>query len=146
MHYEQALRSLWEENMTIDTDTGLIENATVFDLDVPRPGGGERLLRGPRAHSVVWVINDDSIEGVVQCNAVEGADCRMWCPDGCESWNLTDHEHTLVDYGSCLFVEWMDNASDGVLGAHRGSHAVESGCIQIEWDDDAWTWSYSFDA
>jgi hypothetical protein len=103
---------------------------------------GERgLLRGPRAHSITWMIDDDWITGKVECHCVEGADCRMVCPNDCEAWNVCDHEHELVDAGRCLFVEWME-AIDSVQDAHVGSHALVAGFIEPEWDDDGFTWSY----
>jgi hypothetical protein len=112
------------------------------DTSEPTVRGTRTLLRGPRTHSVAWMIHDDWIEGTVTCHAAEGADCRLDCPQGCEDWIVSDHEHELIDSGRCLFVEWM-HESDGVLDAHRGSHSLTDGFIEPEWDDDHYTWTYS---
>jgi hypothetical protein len=102
----------------------------------------EPLLRGPRAHSVKWTIDGDQIYGAVTCHCVEGADCRMTCPDGCEAWILTGHEHGLIDYGECLVVEWFDNV--GLEDSHGPiSEPLRDGFIDPEWDGDGWTWTYS---
>lgn len=101
----------------------------------------KELLRGPKAHSVSWVLNQDWCEGTVTCHCSEGADCRMWCPQGCESWSLTDHEHELVDYGTCMVVEWLE--ASGVLECHLGKHAPVDGFITPEYDGDGWTWTYA---
>lgn len=102
---------------------------------------GSLLLRGPRAHSIAWMLDDDWLTGTVTCHAAEGADCRMMCPEGCESWDLIDHEHTLVDAGKCNAVESLD--ANGVADSHVGSHAPVDGFITPEWDIDVWQWSYS---
>jgi hypothetical protein len=98
------------------------------------------LMRGPRAHSVSWLLSDDWIEGTVTCHATEGADCRLDCPEGCESWDCVDHEHALVDSGHCLVVEWLENT--GVLESHAGNHAPIDGFIEVEYGD-GYTWAYS---
>lgn len=101
----------------------------------------EPLLRGPRAHSVSWWIDDDWIQGTMTCNATEGADCRLMCPEGCESWDVMDHEHPLVDQGKCNFVQWME--AEDMTEAHVGSHALVDGFVTPEWDGDHYVWSYS---
>jgi hypothetical protein len=103
-------------------------------------GVEERLLRGPRAHSVAWMLSEDYLQGVVTCHCVEGADCRLQCPEGCESWNITDHEHPLVDSGMCLVATWI-NETD-VAECHTGRHAPVDGFIEHEFDGDGFTWSY----
>jgi hypothetical protein len=87
------------------------------------------------------MIHDDWIEGNVTCHATEGADCRLICSEGCDGWNITDHEHELVDQGKCNFVEWMD--AEGLLESHVGTHAPTDGFIEIEYEDDHYTWTYS---
>ena len=103
----------------------------------------ERLSRGPRAHSIAWMLDDDWLTATVTCHAVEGADCRMVCPEGCESWNLAYHKHELVDAGRCLVVEWLDN--QGIQESHVGSHAPIDGFIEATWDGDGYTWTYLAD-
>ena len=101
----------------------------------------DKLMRGPRAHSVAWMLHDDWLEGVVVCHCGEGADCRMDCTEGCESWDLVTHEHPMKDTGRCLFVEWID--AEGVQDSHVGSHAPKDDYITPEWDGDHYTWTYS---
>ncbi|HVX20911.1 MAG TPA: hypothetical protein VHB02_06170 [Acidimicrobiales bacterium] len=102
---------------------------------------GQALLRGPRAHSIAWTIAGDTISGVVTCHAIEGADCRLNCPEGCESWDITDHEHELEDYGSCVFVEWVDQ--DGAQFTYGGAfHPLVNGAIEPKWNGDHYTWNY----
>ena len=101
------------------------------------------LLRGPNAHSVVWIIADGWIKGTVTCHATEGADCRLICPQQCEAWTITDHKHELIDNGKCSFVEWMENMDD-VAECHVGNdHALVDGFITPEFDGDHYVWSYS---
>lgn len=104
---------------------------------------GERvLLRGPKAHSVTWTIDEGWIQGAATCHATEGADCRMVCPEGCESWSLTDHEHQLVDGGECNFVQWIE--AEGLQEAHAGrTESLRDGFIDPEWSDDHYVWRYS---
>ena len=102
----------------------------------------EGLMRGPRAHSVSWTIDQTRVQGTVTCHCAVGADCRMTCLEGCESWNVVDHVHELVDNGACLFVEWME-ATDGVLEAHNGpAQPLRDGFIDPDTSGDNWTWTY----
>jgi len=101
-----------------------------------------KLLRGPRAHSVAWMLDNDWLAGTVTCHATEGADCRLTCPEDCEVWNFTNHEHKLVDGGKCIIVEWLGNQGN-LADSHAGSHAPVDGFIELEWDGDHPIWRYA---
>lgn len=101
------------------------------------------ILRGPRAHSVAWEHDYEDIACHVTCHASEGADCRLVCPENCESWSVADHEHDLIDHGQCLFVEWMEAEDGGLMAYGGGDHPVVAGFIEIEFDLDHYTWTYA---
>jgi hypothetical protein len=111
--------------------------------DAAMRGEGEpKIMRGPRAHSVAWVLNDEWLDGIVTCHAGEGADCRLDCPEGCAEWDILTHDHALRDSGRCLVVEWIENT--GVMETHTGTHAPVDGFIEVAYDD-GYSWSYADD-
>lgn len=99
------------------------------------------MLRGPRAHSVSWMLYGDQLEARLTCHAALGADCRLECSAGCTEFDLADHEHPLVDGGRCIVVEQLD--VEGVADAHRGTHPPTDGYVEILYDGAAYTWTYS---
>ena len=100
----------------------------------------EGLMRGPRAHSVVWTMDDDWLTGKITCHAAPGADCRLVCPEGCDEWDAVDHQHPLADCGTCNAATWIEE--DGVLECHRGRGPVRDGFVQVEWTGGGYTWSW----
>jgi hypothetical protein len=73
------------------------------------------------------------------CDAAEGADCRLTCPQGCDTWELPDHEHTLVDAGECLVVTWLQEG-DETYGGKDGA-LLASVPIEVEWTGGGYLWS-----
>lgn len=78
----------------------------------------------------------------ISCQASEGAWCRMQCPEGCEEWARTGHEHALVDAGHCLAFEWFENADDDVMGCYAGKEGPLSDGMPVDVKYcDGWEWS-----
>ncbi len=78
------------------------------------------------------------ISGHVSCTAEPGAQCRLGCPAGCESWPC---DHGLVDTGSCNVVTWLE--AEGVIDCYDGGPTtVRSGPITTWWDE-AYMWRYA---
>ena len=93
----------------------------------------DRILRGPRAHSVTLVMDEGRLSARWECHASEGADCRLTCLEGCESWSFTDHEHKLEDSGECNVVTWLENLD--LEESHVGMQVIYQGPFEYEWDD-----------
>lgn len=95
------------------------------------------IMRGPRAHSVRFTLEDGRLYARWTCHAAEGADCRMRCPGECEEWDLVehdaDHDHKLVDAGHCMVVEGLEAVED-IEDCHQGEDVLYDG--PMEWDYD----------
>jgi hypothetical protein len=77
------------------------------------------------------------------CVAPRGADCRMWCNEGCDYDDEEHEEHELWDQGSCRIVDHLNDTE-----YQDSYHSMEpvtphSGPIIAEWDDpDTIYWRY----
>lgn len=96
-------------------------------------------MRG--THQVKWYV-DDMAYGKLECLAPPGADCRLVCVEGCESWPCGDPPHALMDNGVCNAVEWIDNTDLGECHT-GGEESIRNGVVTVEWDGDCWTWRYA---
>jgi hypothetical protein len=87
-------------------------------------------------------MDDGYVSATWQCHADEGGDCRLTCPAGCESWNIGDHEHELVDAGKCLVIEWLEEME--LEESHHGHVTLYSGRFDYEWDGDGYIFTFPF--
>ncbi|WP_280186228.1 MULTISPECIES: hypothetical protein [Nocardia] len=98
------------------------------------------------AHTVRFEIGPFGVAPVFNCYARVGEPfCRLTCPGafGCESGDeCRESGHEPVDYGRCMFVEWMDS-EDGIEAFSGDRTALRGGHIVPEWRGDHWTWSYA---
>jgi len=89
-------------------------------------------------HRVQWHIDRYGVRGSLVCDAPEGAECRMGCPSGCESWPC---DHQPEDQGECQILPWIDNSE--VVDCYVGERApVRDGPIVLEWTGEGYDWSY----
>lgn len=93
-------------------------------------------------HHVHWVIEKEWITGVVTCAAPEGAECRLICAQGCESWPCDIEGHSLVDSGACNAIEWLGMNAELAESYVGDAHALTDGVIIPHWTGDGYTWSY----
>jgi hypothetical protein len=91
------------------------------------------------AHRVEWRLDRDVVVGSLVCDAPEGADCRLVCKEGCESWPCG---HDLEDNGCCNAVEWIDQYDLAECHWTNGSEVVRDGPVHVWWDGDSWLWHY----
>lgn len=85
-------------------------------------------------HSIAWEIGRDGLEATFTCSAPVGASCRLTCPADCPEWDADDHEHAMVDNGSCVLVEWLEN--DDATAAEMyfgGTHPLENGPVELRY-------------
>jgi hypothetical protein len=84
-------------------------------------------------HTITVELDANGARRKFACRANEGASCRRTCADGCEDWNDAEHEHTMIDAGHCLILEWFENdgAADELL---LGSYEIFSGSIAPHWN------------
>lgn len=97
-------------------------------------------------HEVVVSHEEDGAEYRAGCHEAVGADCRLDCPEGCESWVIERDErgphhfvntladpirHELVDGGECAFVAFMEDET-----GEYGSGWFEVGRFRVRpvWD------------
>lgn len=91
-------------------------------------------------HTIEWRIEPEHVWGQLRCTAPEGAECRLTCPMGCESWPCS---HPLEDGGTCNPIEWIEN-SDGAVTAYGGQEtALRDGPIEFNWEGDWYEWDYA---
>lgn len=92
-------------------------------------------------HTLSVQMIDEEIKLSLECHEPERAWCRLTCPEGCETWD-TFHDHELVDYGSCLAVEWSEGV--GVAEAHEGGpHDLSHGMpVHVWWQSEGWMWAW----
>lgn len=103
-------------------------------------------------HEIVWKLDADDIRGEAVCNMAEGADCRLTCPKGCESWSTIFHDEgpyhmaedwpvlqeerhymaVQVECNICLFLN-EDDAWIQELHADRTSHEIGRLTISPIW-------------
>jgi hypothetical protein len=82
-------------------------------------------------HRVDLVNAEDGfLSLLVNCDAPEGAECRLMCADGCMDWVVGDHEHALVDAGYCLAAESFQHTVNRV---HSSGSVLWSRFVTLEW-------------
>lgn len=94
----------------------------------------------------------ERIHAEVECQAPEGAPCRLVCAEGCAEDYLCgsyadDNEeilipHALIDGGSCNAVDWIEN-SDGAdeCCLWEGKVPVSDGMpIDMVWGGNFYQW------
>ena len=95
-------------------------------------------------HKITWTHRSDYVTTEVTCTAQEGADCRMSCVGGCDSWELNDHAHALADQGHCNAVEWFVGFGDPVeFFAGPEGTPVHAGPVDVRWNGHDWEWDYT---
>lgn len=92
------------------------------------------------SHTINWRIEQEFITGRLVCTEPPESDCRMVCPEGCESWPC---EHELVDGGACNPIEFIEN-SDGPVFCYGGPEApLRDGEVVFTWNGDYYEWDYA---
>lgn len=110
-----------------------------------------------RGHEIVVTHDHDHARYRTVCHEPDGADCRLTCPEGCESWSLERDErgayHQVGTLGApirhdmeptrgyCNVVEFLDNAGYGIeeLGEDR-EFEVDRFQIKPVWNGDYYSW------
>lgn len=94
-------------------------------------------------HTLSVRMSTSQVELSAVCHEPLGADCRMTCPEGCEDWDPSDHEHELepMPPGECNAVDFLDNVD--MEECYQGSTVVISSGdpIKVWWDGDGYVWS-----
>ena len=83
------------------------------------------------------------------CDAPEGTSCRMWCDsDLCSDGYQEGHEaHDLFDQGECGIISCLNGDTSCIPELYEGPETrLRSDFIDLSWDSDGVTWSYSDDA
>jgi len=96
------------------------------------------------SHHIAITIERDDIGAKFTCRATAGAPCHLMCPDGCESWDPADHEHELVDAGSCGLLDFIENDDCGVWELYDGEPGpLRSGPVTLTYNDEYVSWEYA---
>lgn len=101
------------------------------------------LTESDNPHRVeVYIETGGGVDMEIVCDAPEGAPCRLWCDEGCESAGPDHGEiHELRDFGYCLRTEgWLDEPFDAYSGVRT---ELRSGPVLLEWEGDYYTWKYA---
>ena len=97
-------------------------------------------------HHIALTIDRDDIDAKITCSAPAGAGCRLTCPMGCESWIFGEHDHELVDAGTCLLLEFIENDESTMWELYDGAPGpLHSGPVDLTFQEEFVTWSYSLD-
>lgn len=93
-------------------------------------------------HTVHFEVCKDEITPIFHCYAHKGdAFCRMNCTMNCPTIQECEPDHEATDYGTCMFVEWMED--DGGMHYYGGEKTrARAGMIIPEWAGDYWVWRY----
>ena len=88
-------------------------------------------------HSVYPMIERSDVTFEFHCDAQEGANCRLVCPEHCEE--ICTHEK--VDGGECNVLNWL--YSDSAIDLYSGEKtSLRSGLIKVSWDGTSFDWEY----
>ena len=119
------------------TDLGARFNLWKTDVAAPN-------RRGPAmTHHIALTIARDNFEGKFTCTATPGERCRLTCTAGCESWYYEDHEHDLVDAGSCGMIEYIESDSASLWELYEGEPGeLRSGPVELTYRDEYVSWAY----
>lgn len=113
-----------------------------------------------RTHFISWTHDQDCVRALATCTAPEGADCRLICPQGCESWSTERNEdgqpfhrtghmddgghvevrHPLVG-SDCNVVEFLNVDGDlDELSTNASSFVIGTIAIEETWEGDYYSW------
>lgn len=93
----------------------------------------------------VTIENEGALRFSIECNAPEGAQCRLTCDDGCEEFTFEGHVHPLVDSGECMPMVYLDNAGESIQEYYDGPIApLVDGIVSLRYHggDQYVTWHY----
>lgn len=92
------------------------------------------------SHRVEYRISDGDVWALLKCDEPEGAQCRLICPEGCETWPCV---HELTDAGYCNQINYIGTCGPALeFREGREETGVVDGEITIRWsDDDCYVWS-----
>lgn len=113
-------------------------------------------------HEIVWYLDGDTVRGDAVCNLGPGADCRVMCPHGCESWTgfsrdekgpyhlFYDHEidgdgrHDMVPMtgNECNVTLFLNEDYGYIADLHGSRDRFEVGRVAIapQWEGDHYTY------
>lgn len=94
-------------------------------------------------HKLKVSINRWTVDFGVKCESPEGSDCRLVCPEGCESWTVQRDEdgpyhvpfeleedgntfkrHRMVDSGKCNTALWLNDDPSLIPELYDGNEFV----------------------
>jgi hypothetical protein len=73
------------------------------------------------------------------CHEPAGAECRITCPQGCESWSLP-HEHEMEELDYCNAVAFLTEDDLGECYAGEEAPLHDGMPIAIEWTGVGYEW------
>lgn len=93
-------------------------------------------------HKVEFTLNaGGTVDGKVTCLAKEGAECRVWCDEGCDYVYDGHENHKLFDQGTCGQIPWFE---DYVFDSYDGKTTpLRDGYVNLIWYGDGYTWNYA---
>jgi hypothetical protein len=99
-------------------------------------------------HFLEVVIERDYIHTSVVCRAVEGAECRMWCNNGCETHPTYGEDdepvkEDLFDQGTCLRTPYLEMVAIEEAYVGPDNEPLRSGEIDLVWQGDWYGWQFS---
>lgn len=89
-----------------------------------------------------------------RCTAPKGADCRLVCDVGCETfvierdaagnpWHIEDEAplHRMHDAGHCNVVEYLNAEPADIPDLHQGAPVRISVAVTPVWEGDFYAWT-----
>jgi len=110
-------------------------------------------------HFITWTHDQDCVQAQATCTAPEGADCRLICPEGCESWSI-DHDEGgkpfhrtghfeddgtevrhAMEASDCNVVEFLNiDGSINELSTDASPFVIGTIAIEESWEGDYYSW------
>ena len=118
---------------------------TAFAAAVEQPPAGGHVLTVTHYH--------DDVQYAIRCHEPEGADCRIYCPESCETWHIRRDDtgpyhvtdggvrHDLVSYwGGCIADEhWLNDPSPEFVWC-RTPRVIGRVPVTPVWGDEGMEW------
>ena len=94
-------------------------------------------------HYVHFTIGPSGPKAEITCTAPEGAPCRRWCNEGCETSTLHHGlNHEKVDQGFCVRTTGWFDEDPFELYSGEEAELLSGAPIKLSWEGEYFTWQF----
>lgn len=110
-------------------------------------------------HHIEWEFDTDGVNARAVCTEPEGADCRIHCVHGCESWSIerdqdgtpyhrtghleddgTEIRHDMQRVAYCNVTEFLNDDAGLLPELGSGQFVIGQTPIEPVWENDYYSW------